>query len=425
MNKLAIFDAVAKILTQDSSTKKDISGANPEKFRQKISEDMSDADFQYLMESYVASFGVLSHISFHPKKSHPFGFRLRSTPHGLYVVDAYEETGLQKGDQIVAIDGLALPVFFEEHKDFFVSKTVERQYMDWAKLVKGVASIEVIRDGQSLHVVVAAVSEVVNKPAFESHFINSDTYYMRMENFHDEAGIASLYESSFPKLAKVKYLIIDVRINHGGSDSLYFPLFPYALSVGKGFKDLNGDGGFGMEILYTPTNVAHRLKQFEDHLADPAILEESKRMIEGFIKELEANQDKGYQTYGEDEDDYFGHFIGLEEAPEKILVLSDVTCGSSGDNFVDIMRQMPKVTVIGRPTMGILDYSNCCVADFGDYELLYPTSRSLAVDAGLGMTDKGVLPDIEIPWTPEHIERDVDLAVALDYLTKYSHSNEA
>ncbi|MGZ7153694.1 S41 family peptidase, partial [Streptococcus pyogenes] len=94
-------------------------------------------------------------------------------------------------------------------------------------------------------------------------------------------------------------------------------------------------------------------------------------------------------------------------------------------NFVDIMRQMPKVTVIGRPTMGILDYSNCCVADFGDYELLYPTSRSLAVDAGLGMTDKGVLPDIEIPWTPEHIERDVDLAVALDYLTKYSHSNEA
>lgn len=91
-------------------------------------------------------------------------------------------------------------------------------------------------------------------------------------------------------------------------------------------------------------------------------------------------------------------------------------CGSSGDNFVDIMKKMPKVTVVGRPTLGILDYSNCCTAELGDYEFLYPTSRNLAVDEGKGMTDKGVLPDVYIPWTPEHLVKDVDLEKALQLL---------
>ena len=38
---------------------------------------------------------------------------------------------------------------------------------------------------------------------------------------------------------------------------------------------------------------------------------------------------------------------------------------------------------------------------------MFPTSRCLSVDQGKGMTDQGVLPDIEIPWTPTHFERDV------------------
>jgi len=79
------------------------------------------------------------------------------------------------------------------------------------------------------------------------------------------------------------------------------------------------------------------------------------------------------------------------------------------------MKKMPKVTVLGRPTMGILDYSNCCVKDFGDYKLLFPTSRDTRIDQGKGMNDRGVEPDILIPWTPEHLERDVDLEECLNY----------
>ncbi len=53
---------------------------------------------------------------------------------------------------------------------------------------------------------------------------------------------------------------------------------------------------------------------------------------------------------------------------------------------------------------GILDYSNCCQVDYGDYSLNFPTSRALALDKGQGMTDKGELNQTSlIPWTVESI----------------------
>ena len=419
MKKLAIFDEVVTILREDSSTKKDIAGADPALFRERISEDMPEAEFLYTMHAYLASFGILSHLSFYPKGKPVLGFRLRRYENALYVLDAKGGTGLQKGDRIEKLDGIPLSDYYQQHQEFFVSSSPERQYLDWGLLVKVAQSIEVVRQGELLQLTVGDAVESFDKTGFEAYFIQPDTYYLKMENFHDEAAIGALYQEALPEMARAKHVIIDVRINHGGSDSLYFPLLPYALPPGQTFKNLEADEGFGMEILYTKTNVAHRLKQFEAFLKDPALSPESRKMIEEFSEDLLANQDKGYLVYGEERDDsedILSRFVGLEETPEKIVLLVDVTCGSSGDSFVEIMKKMPKVTVIGRPTMGILDYSNCCVADFGDYELLYPTSRSLAIDAGCGMTDIGVLPDIENPWPPEHLTRDIDLEVALRYL---------
>ena len=419
MKKLEIFDAVVTILQEDSSTKKDIVGADPAHFREKISEDMPEADFLYIMHSYLASFGILSHLSFYPKDKPVLGFRLRRYENALYVLDAKEGTGLQKGDRIEKLDGIPLSDYYQQHQEFFVSRSPERQYLDWGLLVKTALSLEVVRQGERMQLTVGDVVESSEKTGFEADFIQPDTYYLKMENFHNEAAIGALYQKALPEMAQAKHVIIDVRVNHGGSDSLYFPLLTYTLPPDQTFKDLEADEDFGMEILYTKTNVAHRLQQFESYLKDPALSPGSRKMIEEFSKDLLANQNKGYLVYGEESDDsedILSSFVGLEEAPEKIVLLADVTCGSSGDSFVDIMKRMPKVTVIGRPTLGILDYSNCCVADFGDYELCYPTSRSLAIDAGCGMTDIGVLPDIEVLWTPKHLERDIDLEVALDYL---------
>ena len=112
--------------------------------------------------------------------------------------------------------------------------------------------------------------------------------------------------------------------------------------------------------------------------------------------------------YQQESEEFFPEVRG-DHYPEQIFILSDVYCASSGDNFVQMMKQFKKVTVVGRPTLGILDYSNCCTVDYGNFCLMFPTSRCLSVDQeGKGMTDQGVLPDIEFLGHLA-ISRDVDL----------------
>ena len=299
MKKLELFAAVVTILQEDSSTKKEIAGADPALFRERISEDMPEAEFLYTMHAYLASFGILSHLSFYPKDKPVLGFRLRRYENALYVLDAKEGTGLQKGDRIEKLDGIPLLDFYQQHQEFFVSSSSERQYLDWGLLVKTALSLEVVRQGERMQLTVGDVVESSEKTGFEADFIQPDTYYLKMENFHNEAAIGALYQKALPEMAQAKHVIIDVRVNHGGSDSLYFPLLTYTLPPDQTFKDLEADEDFGMEILYTKTNVAHRLQQFESYLKDPALSPGSRKMIEEFSKDLLANQNKGYLVYGE------------------------------------------------------------------------------------------------------------------------------
>ena len=208
--------------------------------------------------------------------------------------------------------------------------------------------------------------------------------------------------------------MIDVRQNTGGMDSLYFPLLHYALSEGQVYSDL-GWTDEGMEILYTERNVDLRLKDFEAYVQQEGINQETKDLLKIIMQDLQANRGKGYVKFGGEDREMFPNVKGGSH-PEKIFVLADVYCASSGDNFVQMMKWFPKVTVLGRPTLGILDYSNCCQVDYGDYSLNFPTSRALALDKGQGMTDKGIEPDILIPWTVEHLERDVDLERCLEMI---------
>lgn len=399
----------------DSSTLKDIKGINPDAFREQLNPDMEDEDFLYLVKSYLAGFGVVSHVSFGSHQAPAKGFELRKNSGRLFVTSAAEGTGLKKGDEIIAVAGLGIDDFFRENQAVFVSAKEERQYLDWAYLVKRSGCVDVVRDGRTISQQIGdADPGTLPDALFEARFLNENTYYMKMEDFAHEEEIQRLYDDLEANIEKIDHLIIDVRVNNGGSDSLYFPLLPYALPEGKGYDDVDQEA-YGMEILHTEANVDRRLAEFSSYLQTEGISEETKVLLEEMAGELRRNRGKGFVKYDSD-NSYFAGVTGRKNAPEKVYILSDVTCGSSGDNFVSMMKQMPKVTVVGRPTLGILDYSNCVMLHFGKYYFLYPTSRSLAIDEGKGMNDVGVIPDIHIPWSEEHLQRDVDLDYVLSLI---------
>ena len=230
----------------------------------------------------------------------------------------------------------------------------------------------------------------------------------------DEGSLGRLYQECLPMMTEVKFLIIDVRRNSGGTDSLYLPLLHLGLEKDQGYDSLDWDDD-GMEILYTERNVDLRLKDFEDWMQQEEISPETVKLLEDMKENLIHHRGKGYVPYQQESEEFFPEVRG-GHYPEQIFILSDIYCASSGDNFVQMMKQFKKVTVVGRPTLGILDYSNCCTVDYDNFCLMFPTSRCLSVDQGKGMTDQGVLPDIEIPWTPSHFERDVDLDKCLELI---------
>ena len=116
-------------------------------------------------------------------------------------------------------------------------------------------------------------------------------------------------------------------------------------------------------------------------------------MVNSFIStnEILANKGKGFVKVASDSNVIIGR-----KYPLKVLVYTDEGCCSAGENFVETVSQSDKVTIIGRPTMGINDYSNCTNAVWGDFYLAYPTSRDCRVDEGKGILGKGVPVDIRL-----------------------------
>ena len=108
-------------------------------------------------------------------------------------------------------------------------------------------------------------------------------------------------------------------------------------------------------------------------------------------------------------DDFTIPVKGAAEALEHVYILTDCYCASTGDAFVENVSISPKATVVGRPTMGILDYSNLNMITYGSYGFAYPTSRRTELDEGIRMMGCGVPVQVHVPWTPEHLTRDVDL----------------
>lgn len=419
MRKRDIFDQVVDLVREDSATKKDYIGADPAPYRELIREDMSDRDFVHLVQRYLTSFNCLHHLTFYDvTDQRVYGFGVRYHEGALYVTKAVDKTGLLVGDKVTHLDGLTIDAFASLHPDYFVSKTPERQGHEWVAYLAEADTVTVERSGQVLEVRIGQVSreDLPKSTPFVFEQLTDDTVYLKLENFSDNKGIAELYEKASSAMAQNKNLIIDVRVNHGGSGGLYYPLLPYLLGAGQSLAEVMAESDDGMEILYTERNVDLRLAIFEECLAASDVLPEERASLEVFRADLLAKRGQGFVAYEDSDNSGADQLVGRTDGPERVIVLADVTCGSSGDNFVWLTRLLDKVTVMGRPTMGILDYANCCDADFEQFRLIFPTSRYLGIDTGKGMTDIGILPDVHIPWTPEHLERDVDLDMALDFL---------
>ena len=230
--------------------------------------------------------------------------------------------------------------------------------------------------------------------------LSKDTAVIRLPNFMTGKPIKNIVKENKRFLKKCRYLIFDVRGNGGGSDINYDPLEPYCFPKGKTKYDMSE---MSQERLFTERNCKMQA-EFYRSLKD--VLPEE--VIEKALREQEEKAGKGWVKY-----DVGTLTVKGKRNPERVFIITDDACASGGDSFVYEMSRSPKVTVAGRNTMGILDYSNLVERNYGTFRFHFPQSRMCYIDNGIRYMGKGCPVDVYVPWTPEHLERDVDLETVL------------
>lgn len=406
--KTEIFRDIVTTMTNDYAgyiEKKPLN--NPDNYV--ITDDMDDLTFIKTVQSYLLDFKD-GHLLFYSNNTAlPFrGFRVRRYKNALYVTELLGEERLCIGDKIIGLDGLSIEQYEKENYKILEDKEPERQY--WNEALKIVDSIKIEKDNEIVELSLLQYEGPGYTPEYSGKRLDPHTFYIKLTDFNQSEPIQKIVDDNREVFEEVQNLIIDVRTNYGGSDLFYYPLLDYIFEVPTPLNELFEEDEV-MYTNYTKNNCDLRIATLKQFLDQP-LNAETKASLEKEIEKYTSNSGKGLQVINEKST----HIINGRENPRNVYILSDFMCGSSGDTFVKNVKKSPKVTVVGRGTMGIVDYCNVTMKTYGDYVFGYSVSK---IDEKYHCNETGVLPDIHIPWTPEHLKKDMDL----NYVLKLCNAN--
>ncbi len=242
--------------------------------------------------------------------------------------------------------------------------------------------------------------------SFSLERLSDNTMLLRLPNFFADkrATIEGLLEEHHEALTTTENLIIDARNNNGGSDGAYSELMRYIYS--------RPIYAVGIEFLSSERNIAgfeDLLERYGDQLD-----EDTREYVVGKLDKARAAPgewiiplERGFSitTYPE-----------VMPYPKRVGILTE-NAGSSGDQFVIDARFSNKVTTFGKPTAGVIDYSNVIEAPLpsGNFTVSWPTTRSLRLPDE-PYDNVGVPPDVPfgeevadpIGYVQAWLERQVD-----------------
>lgn len=216
--------------------------------------------------------------------------------------------------------------------------------------------------------------------------IDDSTSYVRIKTFDDHFAkeIKSVIDKNLSAITKKPNLIIDLRFNGGGSDFTYQSLLPLIYT--------NPIRTIGADIYSTPENIKSWQRIIDENKGLPKEVTNSILDVINKMKE-KPNQ---FISLGSDQTDTIKTSY---QYPQKVIIMIDDGCASSCEEFLLAARQSNKVLFVGKPTAGILDYSNVRLVDFSclNYRLGYCTSRSRRIPFD-AIDNSGIQPDIPMAY---------------------------
>ncbi|MBP3519804.1 MAG: hypothetical protein J6J87_00495 [Oscillospiraceae bacterium] len=336
-------------------------------------------------------------------------YRVRGAKDCLYVTSARPGAGVVPGDKILEVQSMPPERIRAYMRNVaFNSDIPEREL--WGGYLRMARSLTVEHaDGRRERVETPPCPPFEENYPVEFRMLEDNTAYLKLERMDREAIDALLAQHS-GDIAGSKKLILDLRRNVGGDWDACDGLLPYLVDRERSLTELFGDEGCW--CLFTENNCNRRydvLSAFRATLSDP----EEIAMIDRELALYKDNVGKGLVYLPPEPVE--GTVTPASAAPEQVVVLTDTFCEDEGEAFAaQCKRCGSKVTVMGRPTMGTLDYFDpITVAVHEKMTLSYPIRMTHAAHEGRGISEKGLPVDEYIPWTPAEIGRDLILERAM------------
>ncbi|MCM3238899.1 S41 family peptidase [Heyndrickxia oleronia] len=422
-----MFEEIVSICRLDYSGCQDKKGwDHPEKYVDEIcileeKQELTPDKFVEIVQDYLLDFKE-QHMFFKTSKKsvekrYDVGFKVRRFEDQLFITDVGKEMRVKKGYAIVSLGNVPVINLVEKHRRELMEDHQERE--NWNSIIGKYQFCEIMDgNGHTYQMELKKYEKDEYTPQYTIEVLEKGILLMALTDFANADAITQLVHQHQEALENCRILIIDVRVNYGGNDSSYFQLLPYIFENRE--VNINPEDDEYMLINFTERSCELEIAEMNNAIASTED-EYTKKVLKIFLREWEKNKGKGFVQF--DLSDLEDTIIQGRKNPEQIIVMTDVTCGSSGDSFVEICKRSSKVTVIGRPTAGLNDYANLAVMKWHDqFELWYPTSRLSRIDNGKGMTGVGIKPHIHIPWTPKHLIDDVDIQTALKLLEEKANA---
>ena len=229
----------------------------------------------------------------------------------------------------------------------------------------------------------------------------------------DDNEAARLLEENRAAAEKAPKLVIDLWSCAGGIEAMAYPLLDWLYD-----EDTNLNVVTGPETVltyYTEANCSQRefqvaqLRQLAAAQGDDA---STLGWLDENLQVIADNRGKGYVEETVEPED---RPIAAAPAGQKVLVLTDTADADAAEWFARVAKDTPRATLVGRPTLGNLDYANPVAMAFENrFIFVYPMTKTLAAAEGRGIRGKGIEPDVYVGFSPEECTKDVALERALE-----------
>ena len=197
-------------------------------------------------------------------------------------------------------------------------------------------------------------------------------------------------------------LVIDLRTTRGEDEEALLPLLPYIAAEDTTAGEIFGDRR--IRTNYTKMNCTRLIRMLKPYLVDedPALRQMAQQWTsyyrnqsgKGWVDEVEALPVPAEMPI-------------LHRGPEKVVLLTDTWCEQEAEHFVQLAKQQGRALLLGRPTMGTLDYTNPVTVLYDAFSFTYSISRTMASLEGNGVDERGVQPNVVVPWTAAECIRDL------------------